>query len=259
MPLFCDAYLGDTMHLSLEEHGAYLKILMVTWTHNGVPLPDDDRRMARVLGIPTARWKQRIKPALTPFFDLSEGVFRQKRLEKEWNFILGLRRKQSEKGLRSAEVKRLIRQQTGSTVVELRLQPEANRASTPIPIPIPIRESPYGDMSAERRRDCDEMVKIWHQAGLPAIRKLTTQRRAKLLARLHELGSLNEWSAIIDKITASKFLRGEPGPWRADLDWAIEPRNIIRIQEGKYDDRPSNGFAHDVSERRTPREPPPPC
>lgn len=97
MPLWCDAYLADTMHLSLEEHGAYLKLLMITWRNNGKPLPDDDQRMARMLGVTSARWRDRLRPVLTPFFDLSDGTWRQKRLEKEWAFVAKNSKVQREK------------------------------------------------------------------------------------------------------------------------------------------------------------------
>lgn len=76
MPLYCDAYLADTMGLTLEEHGAYLKILMVTWRNNGKPLADDDKRLARMLGVTVARWKEKLRPVVAQFFDLSEGTLR---------------------------------------------------------------------------------------------------------------------------------------------------------------------------------------
>ena len=31
LPFFTDAYLGDTQHLTLEEHGAYQKLLYIAW------------------------------------------------------------------------------------------------------------------------------------------------------------------------------------------------------------------------------------
>lgn len=86
MPLFWGDYFGDTMDLSLEEHGAYLKLLGVTWQNGGVALPDDARRIARALGCSKTRWVTRLRPALAPFFDLTAGAWRSDRLEKEWNF-----------------------------------------------------------------------------------------------------------------------------------------------------------------------------
>jgi uncharacterized protein YdaU (DUF1376 family) len=97
MPLFCDAYLADTMHLSLEEHGAYLKLLMITWRNNGQPLPDNDTKIARMLGVTPSRWTSKLRPALAPFFDLSAGTWRQKKLEKTWQFAMKTREKNREK------------------------------------------------------------------------------------------------------------------------------------------------------------------
>jgi uncharacterized protein YdaU (DUF1376 family) len=94
MPLFCGDYLADTAHLSLEEHGAYLKLLMLTWRNNGEALPDDDVRIARMLGVSVRHWKEKLRPVLAPFFDLVENRWRQKRLEKEWKFVSGQRQKQ---------------------------------------------------------------------------------------------------------------------------------------------------------------------
>lgn len=84
MPFFCGDYLKDTTGLSLEENGAYLKILMITWAQGGNPLPDDDGRMANHLSITRERWAKRLKPVLAQFFDLSGGTWRNERLEREW-------------------------------------------------------------------------------------------------------------------------------------------------------------------------------
>lgn len=85
MPFFCGDYLKDTTDLGLEEHGAYLLILINTWAKGGRPLPDDDSRMAKRLGVTKDRWAKRLKPVLAPFFDLSGGTWRNERLEVEWN------------------------------------------------------------------------------------------------------------------------------------------------------------------------------
>jgi uncharacterized protein YdaU (DUF1376 family) len=104
MPFFCGDYLKDTTDLGLEEHGAYLMILINTWAKGGKPLPDDDARMAKRLGVTKDRWAKRLKPVLAPFFDLSGGTWRNERLEAEWDHAqkkIAARREAGEKGGRS--------------------------------------------------------------------------------------------------------------------------------------------------------------
>lgn len=126
MPVFTDALIGDTMHLSPEEFGAYCLILFATWRNNGKPLPDDGSRLSRICRVSETRWRTRIRPVLVGFFDVSEGTWRQKRLEKEWRFVEEMRTKNSEAGKASAEAKRLKKQETESTPVPPVLQPNVN-------------------------------------------------------------------------------------------------------------------------------------
>lgn len=91
MPMATDAMIADTTHLTAEEFGAYHFILYATWRNNGVPLPDDDKRLARVCRLTVARWR-RLRQVLEGFFDLNEGTWRQKRLEKEWDYVAQRRR-----------------------------------------------------------------------------------------------------------------------------------------------------------------------
>ena len=91
MPIFTDALIGDTTHLSAEEFGAYCLILFATWRNNGSALPDEPRRMARVCRVSERRWRERLRPILIGFFDASDGLLHQKRLEKEWNHVAKMR------------------------------------------------------------------------------------------------------------------------------------------------------------------------
>jgi uncharacterized protein YdaU (DUF1376 family) len=87
MPVFPDALLGDTMHLSTEEFGAYCLLLFVTWRNNGVALKDNEVELSRVCRVSLKVWRARMRAKLAPFFDLSGGTWRQRRLEKEWEWV----------------------------------------------------------------------------------------------------------------------------------------------------------------------------
>lgn len=94
IPLFGDAYLADTRHLSLEEHGAYLQLIMIAWRIEGCCLPDDDARLARMLGVTAARWRK-LKPVVMAFWTLENGTWKQARLTKERAFVEEKRAKNS--------------------------------------------------------------------------------------------------------------------------------------------------------------------
>lgn len=115
MPLFVGDYLADTMHLTLEQHGAYLKMLMVLWRQSCRPIPDDDDHVARILGVTASRWRKAIRPAIEPLFDaesLSEKKFRQKRLEKEWEYVSERAEKMRENGRKGGRPKLLEKKET---------------------------------------------------------------------------------------------------------------------------------------------------
>lgn len=86
IPLFGDAYIADTRHLSLEEHGAYLQLLMIAWRTDDCSLPDDDKRLAQMLGITVSRWGK-IKPTVMAFWEREGDRWTQKRLQKERAFV----------------------------------------------------------------------------------------------------------------------------------------------------------------------------
>jgi uncharacterized protein YdaU (DUF1376 family) len=81
MPLWTDAYLGDTTHLSTIEHGAYLLLLIAMWRKGG-SLPSDDRTLAKYTRLTVGQWT-RIKPVLMDFFTVEDGRISQGRLTDE--------------------------------------------------------------------------------------------------------------------------------------------------------------------------------
>lgn len=125
LPLWTDAYLGDTQHLTLEEHGAYLKLLIIMWRTRSCSLPDDDKRLATMLGISLKRWIN-LRPALLEFFSIKSGTWEQKRLTKERRYVAKLSLERSEAGKRGAEAKRLKNQETETARLQAGLKQTAS-------------------------------------------------------------------------------------------------------------------------------------
>ena len=81
-PLWTDAYLGDTSHLTTIEHGAYLLLLISMWRTKDKSLPNDDARLAKYVRLTPGQWK-RIKPEVMRFFEVDGDVIFQGRLRDE--------------------------------------------------------------------------------------------------------------------------------------------------------------------------------
>lgn len=81
MPLWIGDYLKDTAHLTVDQHGAYLLLLMAYWCR-GSALPADDQYLARVARVTPQKWRS-IRQTIAAFFDERDGVWRSDRADKE--------------------------------------------------------------------------------------------------------------------------------------------------------------------------------
>lgn len=86
IPLFPDAYLRDTTHLTTEEHGAYFLLLMAAWGTEDCSLPNDEKRLAALAKLPVARWRK-ISATVLEFWTIDKGRISQGRLRKEWDYV----------------------------------------------------------------------------------------------------------------------------------------------------------------------------
>ena len=111
MPLYVTDYLGDTMHLSTLQHGAYMLLLMHYWKHG--PLPDDQGMLAQIAKADDRSWKA-IWPALAGFFTNGDGRLHQKRMDWERRRWTEISEKRRDAGKRGAEAKRRSHPSNGS-------------------------------------------------------------------------------------------------------------------------------------------------
>ena len=126
--LYVSDYLADTMHLSTEEHGAYLLLIMNYW-QTGKPIPKN--RLARISGL-NDRWHS-VEPSLTEFFKDDGESWIHGRIEGDLKVAREAQEQRARAGKASAEAKKrakseeIKREVNGcSTVVDVSLQREAN-------------------------------------------------------------------------------------------------------------------------------------
>lgn len=152
MPLWTDAYLGDTTHLTTVEHGAYLLLLMTAWRARENKLPDDDRLLARYSKLGPAQWK-RIKPIIAEFFTIENGHWTQRRLIDEAIAVKQFRERQRKAGKASA----LKRKGRHSTAVDS--GSNLNQPPTPTPTPnlsVEAKASPVAGATKSDENSVDD-------------------------------------------------------------------------------------------------------
>lgn len=78
-PMFPSDFEAKTSHLTLEEDGAYNRLLRLCWMTPGCSLPDDPAWIARRMRVDGATYDRVIAPLLDEFFRRDKGrVYQQK-------------------------------------------------------------------------------------------------------------------------------------------------------------------------------------
>jgi uncharacterized protein YdaU (DUF1376 family) len=80
MPVYIGDYLADTIHLSTEQHGAYLLLLFHLWRRGS--LQDDDVVLAKITGLSPNVWLL-CRAVLAEFFEIHDGFWQHGRVERE--------------------------------------------------------------------------------------------------------------------------------------------------------------------------------
>jgi len=100
MKFYPSDYLSDTQHLSTLEHGAYMLLILNYW-QRGVPLPDDDKKLAAIVRLDVEQWFN-VRSTLVDFFHVQDGFWHHNRVEFEMKAVVAKSKKASAAGKISA-------------------------------------------------------------------------------------------------------------------------------------------------------------
>lgn len=222
-PLWTDSYLADTTHLTTIEHGAYFLLLMAMWRSKTKTLVHDDVFLSRIVKMTPQQW-QRIKPIMMGFFDDENGYLSNGRLSDEAEAVKRKSNRQSDK----AKARWLKTKETNDATA----MPRECPSDASLNLTLNTNHSVSKDTLEPFNLFNDLAVKI----GLPAAQKITKPRKSKMALRLKDIGGIEGWKVVLEKIENSPFLRGEnKSGWKADIDFILQESSIVKIMEGKYD------------------------
>lgn len=259
MPLYIADYLRKTMHLTRDQHGAYLLLLMACWDRGG-RLPNDPGQLAGIVRATAGEWK-RLSPIILPFFKIDGPHLVQDRVIEEHEKAARLSEARREAGKQGGRPRKETKDesqpkpkafangnQTGSqneTPAGVRSSPSPSTPPSEDPPIPPLGADGLFEGEAAPPEEPDEVqvaFDLWNEVarrcGLPVAKFLDENRRRAIRKRL-EAGGPHLWRAALASVEASAFLRGQkPGgdgrTFRADLTFVCQPKSFQKLVDGAY-------------------------
>ncbi len=111
MQLYVADYLGDTQHLTTEQHGAYFLLLLAMWRAGGY-LPNDPGKLARIARVTPRRWPH-MSADVMAFFLVEGQTITQKRLLSERKKVDEIGNKRAQAGRAGGKAKALKEAESG--------------------------------------------------------------------------------------------------------------------------------------------------
>ncbi len=135
--------------------------------------------------------------------------------------------------------------QPGAPAAERKLQNSMGITTSDTPY-----EPSASSQEEEEEENLQNLIKIWndevqskllHSPKEILLTKARAQQLRKLLAEVFG-NDLDRWRPYCQQIGQCKFLLGKnPSGFRVSLNWALQPKNAIKVIEGVIYDKPENG------------------
>lgn len=190
MPLYVAEYLADTGHLTTQEHGAYLLLIMHYWANRC--LPTEDKKLARITRMSETDWLA----AKDTLFDFFETGWKHPRIEIE---------------LAKAEEKHELRVLAGRKGGQAKPKPSFSNA-----IAKPNQSQTQTQLSEANASDAgaSAVERLWSE-GLPALMALgVKERQARPMIGRWRSDAGDDCERVLSAILrAREACPADPIPW----------------------------------------------
>lgn len=129
LPLWTDAWIADTKHLTRCERGTYLDLLILMWRTPHCRVPNEKKWLCARLHLSSSVFDNELIPIIKDFCHTDGNWIFQRRLRKEFRYLQGQRRLQSDRA----------KSRWKKEKDNARAYATSGIAPTPTPTPIPIR------------------------------------------------------------------------------------------------------------------------
>ncbi|MGO1160425.1 YdaU family protein [Brucella sp. C7-11G] len=217
MQLYVSDYLGDTMHLTTEQHGAYLLLLMTMWRQGG-SLPNDPSKLARIARVTPRRWHL-IAVEVMEFFDANGDQITQKRLVQEYQKAVSISEKRSVSGKRGAQAKSLKNNDEAPAIAN-QVPKHSQKPEPYITTNVVIKETRERDFASEFE---NEFWPIYpNKVGKPVARAAFLKARSKTDLETIMAGLRAYISKTDDRAWCN------PSTWLNQERWGDAPAQVPR-------------------------------
>ena len=194
MQLYVADYMADTRHLTCEQDGAYMRLLMAMWRAGG-SLPADHAKLARIVGMSASRWLK-VRDDVMAFFDEVDGAITQGRLTKEYQKAEEKSAKRSEAGKSGAEAKALKNNNSPQAIAEPLLKHSLE------PEPEVRKEDCAGSGATDWPANAEVVEILITQSGLRLTNAETWHLRSAGVVALWRHNGFSFWDEVLPTIKA---------------------------------------------------------
>lgn len=218
-PMYPTDFEAKTSHLTLEEDGAYNRLLRLMWMTPGCSLPEDANWICRRMRVDAATFARVIAPLIEEFFKRQNGRIFSPRLREEFEKADVTYKKRSEAGKKGGRPKAIDNKQEEKKVSLS--QPKARpKQPEPEPEPEPVKTEVTSVTSCAlpvvKGPTFDQFWAVWPLAkqgkkdAAKAFAKLSQQNRAMATERVAAWAS--QWKRAnprLNDIHPASYLNGE--------------------------------------------------
>lgn len=208
-------YLADTTHLTLEEHGAYLKLILHYYQ---TEKPIELARVAKIIGA-SKEIAGEILREVQPFFTVSDGYLVHEKIERE----IAHSNSKSEKARASANTRWNDANAKQSQSDSMKKKDSEKVALHDLP---KTKTCPH-----------QEIIALYHKflPDMAQVRTWEGDRPKHLKARWANYDNLEWWEWFFKVIHTMDFYNGREGSWKADLAWIVRPTNFQKLVDKAYE------------------------
>lgn len=214
IPFYVADYVSKAHYLSLMEHGAYLKLLMLCWETPGCSIPDDRDWIQRRLACSDSEYESAVQLVIAEFFESQKGRLSNRRLSEEYEKLATKYKTSKKNGKKGGRPAKVLKNKETEKAVGSETKTQTRHNSEPEPEPYTYTE--VTDVTSDGAVAPLDMRTRLFREGLASIHRQTGRRENQCRAMLGKFLKLayDDCEKVLNTILQAEQDRvASPEPW----------------------------------------------